>query len=472
MKKIKYGFFALIALFFCISNVNALEVNKDMVLDKDYDEQFVIDGDVKVEIDLNGHKIVPTNSKVDGIVISVGADVTIKGKGTVQSGHNGITVSYDSKLTLESGDIISSEFGVYTEGNSTFVMNGGTITANDNCGLGGNGSTGKGGYTIDINGGTVVSNIKSNGYVSCGVYHPNEGTININGGIITSTNGPAIVQRAGTLNIKGGVITAQEKTQGIEGKVADGNTPISAAAIVIDQEINYPAVATLKTTITGNPVFTGAAGIVQLFPSNYDFKLTGGVYTQEPAAKLLAEGYVSKKIISGENENKYAVVKEDELKYETSSGMLSSDDLEDDTKTLIENLVKDKYNLASYYDVILLKVTSSDDVIEIVEEIENQVKVTLGVPSDLPKLKEGYIRKYVVVRVHDGEATLIEDVTDNGDGTISYYSDKFSTYAVFYTDIEKDPNPKTGDKVMMYFLILGICSLFLYFVYRRKKETN
>ncbi len=64
-------------------------------------------------------------------------------------------------------------------------MNGGIVTSNS-IAIGGNGSDTDRykDYIINITGGTINSNVLGNGYVSCGVYHPNRGTVNITGGVI------------------------------------------------------------------------------------------------------------------------------------------------------------------------------------------------------------------------------------------------------------------------------------------------
>lgn len=69
-------------------------------------------------------------------------------------------------------------------------------------------------------------------------------------------------------------------------------------------------------------------------------------------------------------------------------------------------------------------------------------------------MAEGYERVYYVVRDHNGEIEVL-NTTVNDDNTISFESDKFSTYALAYVDQEveaeeptvdgeKDDTPKTG----------------------------
>ena len=473
MKNFKLKIFVLALLMFCVSNVNAMTIDSDTKLTEDINEQVVINGK-KVVIDLNGHNIVNSS---DALIIKNGADVTVKGNGTIEStGNNGVTIE-NSKFTLESGNIKSSEFGVFTSTKGIFTMNGGSITTIDNCGAGGNGKSEYGDYTININGGVINANITSAGYSSCGIYHPNRGTVNISGGTINSTNGAGIVQRAGTLNITGGTINTQEKTKDIVGKVGDSRIVVPASAIVVDKKANYPQVTTLGAKISDNVIINSAAKnitIIKEDSDNFAVAAEGGIFTDEPTADEIADGYVAKKVITGANENKYVIVKESELKLQVINGIISKDSVSDDEVQLIDKEIKDKYTLAAYYDVLLVKLTKNNDIVEYVSEAENKVKVTLGIPEGLSKVKDGYIRKYYVVRIHNGKTTLIDDVTDNGDGTVSFMSDKFSTYALAYTDVLNSSNPATSDNLVLYMILLSfsIISLVGTIIYRKKLIFN
>ena len=457
MKKLKLLLGVLtFGLLFNITNVNAMTLTEDLTLTEDINEQVIVNGS-KVTVNLNGHNI--TAAANGALLAKDGADVTIIGEGTIESTNdNGVVVMNGSTLTLESGNIKSVEFGVFTTNDSTFTMNGGTITTSDNCGAGGNGNNTSEykNYTININGGTINANIKTAGYVSCGIYHPSEGTVNITGGTINSSNGAGVVQRGGTLNITGGTINTSGSSIG---KVGDSRVVVNASAVVVDKEANYPAVDTIVTKISKDAVLNGAAGSIETLGENIAIELTGGIFTEEPEEEQIPEGYKAYQIIDGENKDKYVVANEEEIVNEVANAMITKEDVSEETVALIEETVEGKYNLLSFYDVSLLTVTDNDEIIGYVEEAEEAVKVTLGLPTEMPELKEGFTRKYYVVRIHNGEATVISDVTDNGDGTVSFKSDKFSTYAIAYVDVEEEKttsNPQTGDSIISKTMILGI----------------
>ena len=433
------------------------------VVEKNITEQITVTGG-NVTIDLNGHSIIVDDSTyADAIVARNGVVLTIVGEGLIQSKQDtGLTAYSGSTIILKSGDVRAQEFGAYTGGGSTFTMDGGTITTVDNCGVGGNGSNKDSAmdYTININGGTITSNIKSAGYVSCGIYHPNRGTVNITGGVINSTNGAGVVQRAGILNITGGTINAQGSSIGT---VGDSRVVVSASALVLDKEANYPQVATMQTRVSSNAILNGAAGAIEKLGENVDIELIGGIYSDEPDGEEIPEGYNAYKILEGENTDKYVVVKEDELVLEVLSGLVPEEEIPAEELQLIKDAIKNKFSLATYYAADLAILTPNGDIVGYDAEPGEAVEVEFGLPMNLPKVKSGYTRKYYVIRVHNGKVTIIDNVKVKDDGTISFKSDKFSTYALAYEDVKNEEekavtsdtsNPKTGDSIILYIVLV------------------
>ncbi len=464
-----------VALAFGTVNVKAMTITEDLVLDKDLTEQVIV-SEKKVTVNLNGHSI---RTASNGALAAInGAVVTVTGEGIIESTNsNGIVVSNGSTVILKSGNIKSTEFGVLVAGNATFTMDGGTITTVDNCGVGGNGRDTDyyKNYTININGGVINGNIKSAGYVSCGIYHPNKGTVNVTGGVINSSNGAGIVQRAGTLNIEGGTINAKGSATG---KVGDSRVVVSASAVVVDKEANYPEVGTLVTKVSKDALLDGVAGSIETIGNDINVQLTGGVYTEKPGDDQVVDGYGVYKVVAGENEDKYVVVSDNDLENVVVDDVVNKEDVDSAELELIEKSVLEKYKLLSYYDVALLTVTkTTGDVVDVISDSAEETKVTLKLPSNLPSLESGYTRKYYVIRVHNGEATVIKDVTDNGNGTVSFKTDKFSTYAVAYEDTKTISNPQTGDNIVLNVVMLvlslsGIAGGLIYYKKNKLVKNN
>ncbi|MBR5419300.1 hypothetical protein IK110_03580 [Candidatus Saccharibacteria bacterium] len=424
---------ASIFTIFCGAKAGALTITEDYTLTEDIAERVIVTGGSDVSINMNGHNIVTAGN---GALTISGAKVTLSGTGLIQSTNsNGITIT-DGSLTMSDGiSVKSQEFGVFTSKDSSFTMNGGTITTVDNCGVGGNGSNGLGGYTININGGTINANITSAGYVSCGVYHPNTGTVNMTGGTINSSNGAGIVQRGGVLNITGGTINAQGSSTG---KVGDAPIMINASAVVIDKSANYPGAATLSSKISG-ATLSGTAKAVHTIGENTVIELTGGIYNKEPDEGTLPEGYGAYQVIGGDCDGKWVIVKESDLELKVIGGIIGEGDVNEDDLALIAEAVEGKYTVAGYYDILLAQITKDGDVVGYVSEVDELVDVNVNKPGDMPEVKDGYERKLVIVRTHGGEADIITDVTDKGEA-VEFGSKLFSTYALAYVDTKKQDN--------------------------------
>ncbi|MBQ7604484.1 MAG: InlB B-repeat-containing protein [Clostridia bacterium] len=217
---------------------------------------------------LNGGKLMVTNG-------------TINAKGnnsqlfTVNSGE--LTITETATLNGLGGVSPIAVFGPAT------VNTSGTLTAENSFAIAGNGAAGKGGYTVNVTGGTVSS---AN---APAIYHPNEGTVNISGGVITGAT--AVYQKSGTLNISGGKLTGNgasaDYTYNGNGAIATGD------AIVIDT-CGYPGGAP-ETSITGGTFISenaqpiGSYAYGEAEPA--DGFVSGGGFSAVIPADLCADGY-------------------------------------------------------------------------------------------------------------------------------------------------------------------------------------
>ncbi|MDE6727665.1 MAG: hypothetical protein K2J80_06965, partial [Oscillospiraceae bacterium] len=83
--------------------------------------------------------------------------------------------------------------------------------------------------------------------------------------------------------------------------------------------------------------------------------------------------------------------------------------------------------LGQYLDVNLLKIISGKE--EKITEAKSPITVTFELPESL----RGDGRNYSVIRVHNGETAVLPDLDDD-DNTITVKTDKFSTYALAYSE--------------------------------------
>lgn len=281
-----------------------------------------------VTLDLNGKNLV-----FQCITVDIHGNLTIKDSGNGGT-YNGTYVNYSvrvkrgSVFNLESGTLTNTstddgtsnvvvwvEGGtakkpaastanikggkIQTKGTPVFVrdpgatvnVSGGELVGSGLACIAGNGTKGQGGTTINVSGGTLTAKPYDDTSAACGIYHPNEGTLNITGGTINVADGVGVLMRGGEMTMTGGEINATgDATR--TGSVGDANQKIGVSGVIFDRDANYPAVATTNIKIDGDAKVNGAKAAVELINDNNvadaksAFKLKGGTYSSDVSALL------------------------------------------------------------------------------------------------------------------------------------------------------------------------------------------
>ena len=204
-----------------------------------------------------------------------------------------------STANIKGGKIESKGTPVFVrDPGATVNVSGGELKGSGLACIAGNGSEGMGGTTINISGGTLTANPYDATSAACGIYHPNEGTLNITGGTINVTDGVGVLMRGGEMTMTGGEINATGDDATRTGSVGDTNQKIGVVGVIFDRDANYPAVATTSIKIDGDAKVNGAKEAVELINTNgvadakEAIQLLGGTYNKDVSA-LLDEGSVA-----------------------------------------------------------------------------------------------------------------------------------------------------------------------------------
>ena len=318
-----------------LTAINKAPAGSTVVLLKDCSESGRAPEVTKnVTLDLNGK-----NLTFSYMTVAKGGNLTIKDSGsggtyTGTGANHSVYVKQGGVFNLESGTLTNSSTNLKTqyvvvrvEGGtaatpvaSTANIKGGKIetkgtpvvvfdpgaTVNVSGGelkgsglacIAGNGTKGQGGTTINVSGGTLTANAADKASAACGIYHPNEGTLNITGGTINVADGVGVLMRGGEMTMTGGEINATgDATR--TGTVGDNNNNIGVSGVIFDRDANYPAVATTKIKIDGDAKVNGAKEAVELIntkgvaDAKEAIQLLGGTYNKDVTA-LLDEGSVA-----------------------------------------------------------------------------------------------------------------------------------------------------------------------------------
>ncbi len=256
--------------------------------------------------------------------------LTLTGNGTVESTHqeggalvetssvirvgdNGTGDKVDAGLVIDENVTISTNrcYGVSVFGsgtNETVTVKGKIEVSAPStaAAIAGNGLTQYAGTVINIEGGTLTSES------GLAIYHPQEGTLNINGGTIKGTGG--IEAKSGTINISGGALIEATAEATIQNPNADG--PSSNG---------YAIAAVTNSAYTGNVKFNIKSGncyggpVAELTDEGFedeskqgDIEITAGIFSYDVSEYVVDDSAVIK--IDANNGNGFIVTSSDTVK--------------------------------------------------------------------------------------------------------------------------------------------------------------
>lgn len=379
------------------------------------------------------------DTKSAGIKVASGANFTLDfgghtvtfekpEVGSAGTETNSMQLLKDSTIVLKNGTLkASSTTKILIQNYSNLTLKDMTIDART--------SEYEGIYAVSLNNGTVsiegATNIYSNKYAIDVYWWPNNNYVNGTQVTIDTTG-----------VVEGIIMVSPDKGASLE----------NIKTTLYVKNINHNGEFTIDDSMKGNVV------------------IEAGTYTDKAVTEIItpAEGSNTYEIITETGE--YKVVVEEESKIEQGYFGLgfereSLEEMEENKEILelVDEALAEKYKAAIYYEIVFGDLIDNNFVLgSEIFELESAIKVTLDIPTTLEKVKEGYNRKYVIIRIHenqDGEyEKTILDAKDNGDGTISFETDKFSTYVLAYEDVLNVTNPDTSDGIGLY-IILGALSL-------------
>mgnify|MGYP004459007595 FL=1 len=122
--------------------------------------------------------------------------------------------------------------------------------------------------------------------------------------------------------------------------------------------------------------------------------------------------------------------------------------------------LKGSYKVGAYFDISVIK--NVGGVSSQVSNLTAPVKITMTLDDSLINTDAAMHREYMVIRVHGDEVDALDATFDPATKQLSFYSDKFSTYAVVYKDTYASA-PMTGDSAnaSMYVMVLMLAVLLM-----------
>ena len=232
-----------------------------------------------------------------------------------------------------------------------------------------------------------------------------------------------------TSDAKVATVDANGKVTG----VAVGNATITATAngkTATCEVTVYKVEADVPTIDTSKPVEEVTVGV------NTEAKETVTKETETIIADITAGKDVTK-VVSEETAAaiKKAVEEGKTIETKVAAGTVKEEAVDKEDVAKVEEKVGTTGQIAQYLD-LRVEVMIAGEEAGTINELSKPIKFIVAIPEELQA--DG--REFYVVRVHDGVAEKLE-TTLNEDGTISFETDKFSTYALVYVDKKVDIIP-------------------------------
>ncbi|WP_432651299.1 leucine-rich repeat domain-containing protein [Huintestinicola sp.] len=118
-------------------------------------------------------------------------------------------------------------------------------------------------------------------------------------------------------------------------------------------------------------------------------------------------------------------------------------------KSLAEAVLAGEMQIGMYIDVSLF-VKVGDNEPRAVTNTNGDLKISFEMPEKLINTEKNVTREYSIIRVHSGVATVLDCEFDNATNKGSFVTDKFSSYAIAYKDIEEEEPAPEPEKTVYY----------------------
>ena len=393
---------------------------------------------------------IKNNYNIEGV--PSGSGQVVHNQGTFTMNNGTITNTWE-----KSGDTVYNNKG-------TFIMNGGKIV---------NKAAGNPGYKAAINGHTVImtgGEIEAEGtgiYATGSSVEITGGTINAGWyGILTryATINPAEGKQVNISAGQAAIMAHSAPSTGIGNKIYGGNfvAPMLVKGYSLDENAKNIEVygGTYSIDVSDQLVdgkylekvgevyevkeYTKTPDITPIDPEEEVEDTTVGVTDNEETGDILIDS-LDEFVNNDATEEQQDNIKNNNVVVVVEVTSKDADDLDEEVIEKIEDAAKDLV-IADYFDIKILINDDEDNTLGVISKLTKEIELMILLPEELVNTDKNVERKYYVIREHNGDIDIIEDVKLSEDGkSLIFESSEFSTYAVAYEDITVELPPETGD---------------------------
>ena len=442
-------------------------------------ELTIIDSKATSKPIVSGYDVEYTSGKILGDVIAENNSTIFFESGTIQGelAADGNIQSSKEEDAIHSSVIVNGGYIINDEGASALMAygNGATLQVNDGVLKATNNPVVSAfladdnsvwdGTSITIKGGKFIGQVSddnfNNGYIACGVYQPQNGTLEISGGEFYIERGVGILTRSGKTEISGNakVLVSGNYT----GKVGDSDGLIPTVAVYNDLKAKFPGGAP-STEVSGGSYSYDVSeylknGYKVIWDDENDvYQVIDGSTTSYSVVnnelaidEIAANSIVMPSSSSFDKDGEILVTSEiiaegDKFGPETSEIDFSEFWEESDEKKALMELLSKQENVSSVIPlgIVLTGIDASWNS-EGIDELSAKANMTLFLKDEtLNKINGKKLTVYRIYSDYDGNLTIVpvtDEKTTVVGNSIAFSSDKYCCIYAIVTYNDPTPTP-------------------------------
>lgn len=312
------------------------------------------------------------------------------------------------------------------------------------------------------------------------------------------TNGNLTIKKLET-KLDNGTVVSQEETSNTTLRALKGNQ----IAVTVDAQNDYSLLTVRETengqaskSVPDNNVSCGTLDITidAKFAKALADSVAENASEDTPVITRTTEDDPTKDTLFDQLKNNEVIAQDPNEDYIIEL-VIKEKEMNDADKTKILAKMKEDTTIVQLYDIYIVVKDTNGNEITRVHEVPNEIAFEIAIPDAIAQVEEGKTRTYTILREHT-EFEIIENQLSKDGKKISFKSDKFSTFAIVYDEVEKtEPvseddeeenpegeihfpitgeeeteSPSTGDNIGIWATIAGIT--FVAFIVTRRNSKN
>ncbi len=312
------------------------------------------------------------------------------------------------------------------------------------------------------------------------------------------TNGNLTIKKIET-KLDNGTVVSQEETSNTTLRALKGNQ----IAVTVDAQNDYNLLTVRETeegqaskSVPDNNVSCGTVDITidAKFAKALADSVAENASEDTPVITRTTEDDPTKDTLFDQLKNNEVIAQDPNEDYIIEL-VIKEKAMNDADKAKILAKMKEDTTIVQLYDIYIVVKDTNGNEITRVHEVPNEIAFEVAIPDAIAQVEEGKTRTYTILREHT-EFEIIENQLSKDGKKISFKSDKFSTFAIVYDEVEKtEPvseedeeeipegeinfpitgeketeSPSTGDNIGIWATIAVIT--FVAFIVTRRNSKN